>query len=132
MIGGVRPIQITLEQKFQTYMATKINNLEYDAPLQVRNWRHPAEIAIVHEVENGTTYTVEVYTDDSKIGYSVGAAGVIFAYGKLVHQRKFELRGHCSNNQGEQIAILKTLEKLEELQERKIMIKGLLYTLTAK
>ena len=113
-------------------MATKIKNLEYDAPLEVRNWRHPAEIAIVHEVENGTTYTVEVYTDGSKIGDSVGAAGVIFVNGKLVHQLKFKLHGHCSNNQAEQIAILKTLEKLEELQEGKIMINGLLYTLTAK
>ena len=50
MIAAVRPIKITLEQNVQTYMATKINNLEYDAPLEVRNWRHPAEIAIVHEM----------------------------------------------------------------------------------
>jgi len=100
-------------------MATKINNLEYDVPLEVRNWRHPAEIAIVHEVENGTTYTVEVYTDGSKIGDSVGAAGVIFVNGKLVHQLVFKLHGHCSINQAEKIAILKILEKLEELQERK-------------
>jgi len=35
-------------------MATKTNNLEYDAPLEVRYWRHPAELAIVQEVENGT------------------------------------------------------------------------------
>ena len=77
------------------------NNLEYDAPLEVRNWRHPAEIAIVHEVENGTTCTVEVYTDGSKSGDSVGAAGVIFVNGNLVHQLKFKLHGHCSNNQAE-------------------------------
>ena len=95
------------------------NNLEYDAPLEVRNWRHPAEIAIVHEVENGTMYTVEVYTNGSKIGDSVGAAAVIFVNGMLVHQLKFKLHGHCSNNQAEQIPILKTLEKLEELQEGK-------------
>ena len=64
-------------------------------------------------------YTVEVYTDGSKIGDSVGAAGVRFVNGKLVHQLKFKLHGHCSNNQAEQIGILKTLEKLEELQEGK-------------
>jgi len=34
----------------------------------------------------------------------------------LVHQLKFKLQGHCSNNQAEQIAILKVLRKLEELQ----------------
>ena len=61
VIAGVRPIQITIEQKVQIYMATKINNIEYDAPLEVRYWRHPAELAIIHEVEYGTIYTTEVY-----------------------------------------------------------------------
>ena len=37
--------------------------------------------------------------------------------GKLVYQLKFKIHGHCSNNQAEQIAILKALEKLEELQD---------------
>jgi len=37
VIAGVRPIQITVEQKVQTYMATKINNLEYDGS-EVRYW----------------------------------------------------------------------------------------------
>jgi ribonuclease HI len=54
-----------------------------------------------------------VYTDGSKIGDNVGAAGIIFANGKMVHQLKFKLHGHSSNNQAEQIAILKVLEKLE-------------------
>jgi hypothetical protein len=35
-------------------MATKTNNLEHDAPLEVRYWRQSAELAIVQEVENGT------------------------------------------------------------------------------
>jgi ribonuclease HI len=46
----------------------------------------------------------------------VGAAGIVFVNGKLVHQLKFRLHGHCTNNQAEQFAILKVLEKLEELQ----------------
>ena len=33
VITGIRAIQITIKEKVQTYMATKINNLEYDAPL---------------------------------------------------------------------------------------------------
>jgi len=57
-----------------------------------------------------------VYTDSSETGDNVGAAGIIFVNGKLVHQLKFKLHGHCSNNQAQQIAILKVLEKLEELQ----------------
>jgi hypothetical protein len=116
VIAGVRFIQITTEQKVQTYLTTKINNLEYDAPVEVRYWRHPAELAIIHEVENGTIYTTEVYTDGSEIGDNVEAAGIILVNDKLAHQLKFKLHGHCSNNQAEQIAILKVLEKLEELQ----------------
>ena len=37
--------------------------------------------------------------------------------GKLLHQLKFQLQGHCFNNQAEQTAILKVLERLEELQD---------------
>ena len=106
VIAEVRPIQITIEQQVQIYMATKVNNLDYDAPLKVRNWRHSAELAIISEVENGAIYTTEVFTDGSKIGDSVGAAGIIFVHGKLIHQLKFQLHAQCTHNQAEQIAIL--------------------------
>ena len=53
--------------------------------------------------------------------------------GKFVHQLKFKLQGHCSNNQAEQIAILKVLGKLEELQEgHGIMINAFQYTPTVR
>ena len=76
MIVGIGSIQITIEQKVQNYMATEINNSEYDEPLEARYLRHPAEIAIVHEVENGTMCTAEVYTDGGKIGDNVGTADI--------------------------------------------------------
>ena len=52
----------------------QIKNLKYDSLLEVRNWLQPAEIAIVHEVENGIVYTVEVYTEGSKFGDSFGVS----------------------------------------------------------
>ena len=106
MIAGVRPIQTTTEQKVQTYMATKINN-----PLDVRYWRHRAELAIAQEVENGAISTTDVYIDSSKTGDSKGAAGIIFVNGKLINQLKFKLHGHCSTNQVGQIAISQVLKK---------------------
>ena len=92
-------------------MVTKINKLEYDAPLEVRYWRHSAEQPIIREVENGAIYATEIYTDGSKIEDNVGAAGIIFVNGKLVQQLRFKLHGHCSNNQKEQTAILKVVDR---------------------
>ena len=116
MIAGELPIEILIGQKVRTYVNTKINNSDYDAPLEVRYWRHPADLVTIHEVKIGTIYTTEVYMDGSKIGDKVGAAGIVFENGNIVHQMQFKLHGHCTNNQAEQIAILKTLEKLQELQ----------------
>jgi len=104
--AGVQPIQLTTYEKLPSYMTTKINNIEDDATLEVRYWRHPAEIATPNELEYITMCTTEVYTDRSKIGDKVWAAGIIFLNGKLVHKIKFKLHGHCCNNQAEQIAIL--------------------------
>jgi len=58
-----------------------------------------------------------VYTDSSKFGENIESAAIIFVNGKLVHQLKFKLHGHYSNNQAEKIAVLKVLEKLEELRD---------------
>jgi hypothetical protein len=71
-------------------MSTKVNNIEYDSPLEVRYCRHPAELAIIHELENGTRYTTEIYTDGSKTGDTVAAACIILVNGKLVHQMKLK------------------------------------------
>ena len=62
------------------------------------------------------------------IGDNVGAAGIIPVNGKSVHQLKCKLHGHCYNNQAEQTAILKVMDKLEELRLDKIMINALQYT----
>jgi ribonuclease HI len=67
-------------------------------------------------VENGTIYTTEVYPDGCKIDDEVGTAGIIILNGTLAHQLKFKLHGHRSNNQADQIAILKTSEKLQKRQ----------------
>lgn len=116
IIAGVLPINILIEQTVQTYIATKVHNGKYDAPLELTFWRHPSEIPEIREVENGIKYTIEAYTDGSKSGDNVGAAGIIYENGTLTTELKFKLHSQCSNNQAEQIAILKILEKIEEIQ----------------
>jgi ribonuclease HI len=69
------------------------------------------------ETSEMTTYPTEIYTDGSKNGGKVGAWAAIYFNKQLVKQCKYKLHSHCSNNQAEQIAILKALEQLPKLEE---------------
>jgi ribonuclease HI len=46
----------------------------------------------------------------------VGAGAAIYHKKQLIKQCKYKLHSHCSNNQAEQIAILKLLEQLQEME----------------
>ena len=63
--------------------------------------------------------------DGSKVGGKVGAGVAIYSDKWLVRQCKDRFQNCCSNNQAEQIAILKSLEQLpnlEDLGSRKVAI----------
>jgi ribonuclease HI len=62
-------------------------------------------------------YAKQVYTDSSKIGGKVGTGVAIYTDKRLVRKCKYKLQDHCSNNQAEQIAILKSLELLPSLED---------------
>jgi len=55
----------------------------------------------------------QVYTDGRKQEQGVGSGTVIYKGSELFAKLKFKLDNRCSNNQAEQLAILKALEKLE-------------------
>jgi len=59
---------------------------------------------------------INIFTDGSKIGGKVGAAAVIIKDEIVLHQSRYRLNERCSNNQAEQVAILKTLEHIQNLQ----------------
>jgi len=63
--------------------------------------------------------------DGSKVGGMVGAGVAMYSDKSLVRQCKYRLKNCRSNNQAEQIAILKSLEQL--LGSRIVQ-----YTLTAE
>jgi len=54
--------------------------------------------------------------DGSKIGGKVGAAAVIIKDDTVLHQSKYKLHERCSNNQAEQVAILKAMGQIKNLQ----------------
>ena len=76
VLTGARPIRLAIEDKVRTYRATH-NNTEYDAPLEVRYWPHPAEIPIIRAPTEILHDAINVFTDGSKIEGKVGAAAVI-------------------------------------------------------
>jgi len=46
ILAAARPIQLAVEEKVRNYTATH-NNIEYDEPLDVRYWPHPAEMPLI-------------------------------------------------------------------------------------
>ncbi|KAJ4443837.1 hypothetical protein ANN_05624 [Periplaneta americana] len=70
VVAGVRPIGISIAESVKIYQATHESNEDpedYDRPLQVRYWPHPADRITIGEVKNSFTYAVEIHTDGSKI-----------------------------------------------------------------
>jgi len=63
----------------------------------------------------GREYTVEIYTDGSKRSGGVGSGIAIFE-NHLSLQLMYRLADECSNNQTEQLAIVKVLEKLQDFR----------------
>ena len=61
-------------------------------------------------------YKIEIYADGRKNDKGVGSGFAIFIDGNLTFQLRFKLADKCSNNQAEQLAIAKVLEKVKDLQ----------------
>jgi ribonuclease HI len=58
---------------------------------------------------------MQLYTDGSKREHGVGSGVVMFVGNELAAKLKFKLGKKCSNNQAEQLAIVKVLEATEIL-----------------
>jgi len=90
--------------------STGEGDYEWDKPVPATEWPHPALRADIMETTDVITYPTEIFTDGSKIGDKVGAGVAIYSEKLVLKKCKYRLQNHCSNNQAEQIAILKALE----------------------
>jgi hypothetical protein len=118
---GVQPIGIVTEGKTSLYKrkhSTGKGDYEWDKPLPANEWSHPARRADIMQTTDLKTYPTEIFTDESKIGDKVGAGVATYTDKRLVKQYKYRLQNHCSNNQAEQIAILKSLEQLPSIADQ--------------
>ena len=64
-------------------------------------------------------YTIEIYTDGSKNVKGVGSGLAIFVNGSLTVQLRYKLAEKYSNNQAEQLAIVKALTDLRDMHKYK-------------
>ena len=119
----VRHIRIAIEVKVRTYKATH-NNIEYDAPLEVRYWPQPTEIPLIIAPTEIPHNVINIFTDGSKIGGKIRVAAVIIKNDIIPHQSTFKLHERCSNNQAEQVPILRALEQIQNLQLAQKMQKS--------
>jgi ribonuclease HI len=65
---------------------------------------------------NKETSAIKIFTDESKSEQWVGAGVAIFRTGIHIKSLKFNLNKRCTNNQKEQLAILRALEYTENIQ----------------
>ena len=70
------------------------------------------------------THTKHAYTDGSKGENGVGSGIAIFKENKLTATLKYKLNWQCSNNQAEQLAILKALDYIQhmKIKEREVLL----------
>jgi ribonuclease HI len=121
MMVGVLPIGIAIEGKTCLYERKHCigkDSYQWDKPLPPDEWPHPSWRTDILETSNLISYPTEIFSDGSKTGDTVGAGVAVYNDKKLVMKFKYKLQKHCSNNQEEQITILKSLENLPTLTDQ--------------
>ena len=113
-LTGLIPIVIRVEEAAKLYnIMRKRQAHAIDHEVQPKDWLHPADS--VRITEKHDEQAIQIFTDDSKSEHGVGAGITIFVQNKLTHQLTYTLHNRCSNNQAEQLAIVKALEKIGKL-----------------
>ena len=118
ILTGMTPIvyELTAISKFYSVTKGRIGDTEgnpsLDTPVNYRDWPHPSLIVKVVEKSEEEYYSVQIYTDGSKTDKGVGAGVVIYHQEGATQELRFRLGSRCSNNQAEQVAILRALEAL--------------------
>jgi len=117
IITGLMPIHIKIQEVAKYYEINKCKDEQYDRDTEPQNWIHPAKHIAVIEGHEDSIHCIHAYTDGSKNEEGTGAGIAIYANRSLRTKLKYRLNEQCSNNQAEQMAILKALEYIQTLKE---------------
>jgi ribonuclease HI len=107
-------------QRYNIKEKSSNRTFELDYDVKLKHWPHPADAVIIEEVVGNEDAAVHAFTDGSKHDQGVESGAVIFKGREMVAKLKMKLDNRCSNNQAEQLAILKALEAIESLNTHSI------------
>jgi hypothetical protein len=113
ILTGLTPIAIKIKETSQFYQLTKGNRREevlVDRDIGVKHWHHPADTINFLRERNEAAGLIQIFTDGSKSKQGVGAGIAIFRSGNHFKSLLYRLNKRCTNNQAEQLAILRALE----------------------
>jgi ribonuclease HI len=86
--------------------------------LSTKQWKHgQSQVSFIHthtHTHARARTHIQIFTDGNKSEHGVGAGIAIFIQSNLVHQLRYTLHNKCSNNQAEQLSIVKALEIIEK------------------
>ena len=116
VITGLMPINIKIAETDKFYEITKRKGSQYDREMEVKYWTHPAKFVNIIEGPEERTHSIQAYTDGSKNDAGVGSGIAIFLDNSLLTCLKYRLNDRCSNNQAEQMAILKALDYIQYMK----------------
>jgi ribonuclease HI len=90
-------------------------NYPIGSRVRPQNWLHPADSIEIRELSVKPS-NLQTFTDGSKSEQDVGSGIAIFMENERVRELKLKLDAKCSNNQAEQLAIIKGLEAVKNIQ----------------
>jgi ribonuclease HI len=123
MLTATTPIIIKLQEIVKRYNTKKRKRnslMEVDHDVEYKYWPHPADAVKIEEIVSDEEATIHAFTDGTKQEKGVGAGAVVFKGSELVAKVQQKLDNRCSNNQAEQLAILKVLETIESMNSHNI------------
>jgi hypothetical protein len=114
VITGLMPINIKIAETDKFYEITKRKGTQYDKVMEVKKWTHLAKHVNIIDGHKKELY-IHTYTDGSK--NDIGVSGIaIYSDNSLTTCLEYRLNERCSNNQAEQMAILKALEYIQYMK----------------
>ena len=87
-----------------------------DREVEPQYWQHPADEAKILAAGEHKDQIIDAYTDGSKTRHGIGSGVALYIGTDLALQERFKLDNRCSNNQAEQLAIIKAVEAIKKIE----------------